>query len=200
MTKSIFITIAIAFALTGCFGKSNQGIAPAPIPKDEATGAERAQIDSALNQISDLSEKFGKRREFKDMPIIVTSDDPKKTGIAGYCSSAPFIALSRFLFSENTPDSLLVTTLLHEIGHCYFGLGHTDEWISKPGYSFVFYKTDPKHPGMSVYPEICVTIMCSRGLEPGQLLEYYVGVLLGQPKAKSVTDLERFTELKYIAK
>ena len=170
------------------------------MPLDEGTPLEHAEITGALTRISDLTEKFGKRREFDAIPVIVVTEDARKTDRVGYCDSLPFIALNRSLFVRDKVNSSLAPVLLHEIGHCYFHRGHFNGMIVKPGFSFVFYdNSDPMHQRMYLYPGICQSIMCAHSANPVQLLEYYVGELLGRPRATSVADMEQFAPLNFTA-
>lgn len=184
--------------LLGCpRNRSNTDLSP--VPRSEATAEETKQIDEALRRIADLTEKFGHRREFRSLPIVVTTEDERANDRSAYCAGS-YISLNRELFVSNKILPILQPVLLHEIGHCYFGLAHDNATISQPGYSIVFYKKDPVHPGVEYYSEVCATIMCAHGEIPGQLLEYYVGVLLGQPRATQVQSLKKYADFDLVPK
>jgi hypothetical protein len=198
MTKtSLFLAPVIALlCLSGC-SKPKWTYRPQAVPKDEATAEERKQIDDALMKISDLTEKFGTRREFKNIPIVVTTEDARAHKRDAYCAGS-FIALNRGLFDKNTVFPHMPTILLHEIGHCYFGRGHDSQVFSKPGFNVVFYKHDLWHPGSEYQVNVCATVMCKDGYLPFPLLEYYVGELMGRPRVKDISELKTYGDFALV--
>lgn len=216
MNRAVLLTIFL-FAVFSCGCAkleelTGRGSSDREVPKSKATVEESAAIDTALEEISDLSEKFGPRQTFRKIPIVVTDHDMKKTTWIGLCSYAePYIAINRAAFQQGlNGDTKLFNVLLHEIGHCYFDREHNSRTFYKKDHWVMLTSIDLERRSASSHSfhEICASAMCEKsratGLKgpqmPPQLKEYYVGEIMGGITANELSDLERYVDIKFVLK
>jgi hypothetical protein len=109
--------------------------------------------------LDDLEQRFSDIDvlvDFRSIPIFVV-DEPTRGGIdiAGLCRGAgKRIILDRRLFNieeENDKITLLWWTILHELGHCYFGRGHLKTYTYAEESKVFHLKTEQKIPEEFTY-------------------------------------------------
>lgn len=217
MNRSLNLIILFVAALScGCAkleeltGREVHGASS--VPESKATADEQAAIDTTLDEISNLTEKFGPRKTFDTIPIVVNDEDMNKTKRGGFCSYGPsYISINKAVFKPGSDDeSNLFNILLHEIGHCYFGRAHDQTTFFKDGFWVSVTTRDyvRRRATSQLENEICVSMMCtssqSTGLTkpptPYQLREYYVGEILQKIRARKLSDFEKFGDVQFLAK
>jgi hypothetical protein len=181
-----------------------------PLPADEATSEERAAIDATLTRIEGLTVELGHPHAFRDLPVILTTDDRTYTDHPAGCVSvdgAPqFILVKRTVLlneariAEGGAESTLFRVLLHEIGHCYFHRSHEEAHISQDGEMIELTVGEDGAGSHLDYAVLDATVMVPETLTlPVALEKYYVAELLGLARAKSLEDLAPFApSLKFV--
>lgn len=209
--------LALVFAtilLSGCGAGKPEKTKGSPfvIPPSEANASETADLAATLAEIEAITLKLGRPQRFNTVPIIVTSEDSKKSHRIGYCRfnrRHRFIAVNRKAFerqadfSSEIPNRRLFRVLLHEIGHCYYNRDHDNTLLSKPGLNIgVELESTSTSKKFAIYQGLCASIMCDKsqklGGTPFELREYYVAEMLGIKRATDLAALEKHMKLYYV--
>lgn len=177
-----------------------------PVPADEATAQERAQIASTVKEIETLAGELARPQAFRSLPVVVTTESMAETKRAGACfmenGRGKFILVNREVFREEARmaagrfQTTLFRVLLHEIGHCYLGRDHLETRISGQGRKLRFHR---REPGKKAFDDLFssdynVSSMESQSLVmPLALKKYYVAELLGLFRAASLNDIAEYT-------
>lgn len=113
--------------------------APKSIPKSEATSSEQEAIVQTIAEIQNLADSMGLHQNFKNIPVVVISEDKFNRKAQAYCEhrrggGGLYVAIMKstmdeylMLFKPHGKNSFLFMLLVHEFGHCYFGRGHNEE-------------------------------------------------------------------------
>lgn len=189
-----FTLIFTAYLLAGCDPRTN-GSADAP----ESVESQQLKIEATVQRISDMSARWGTRQQFTRIPIVIDFD-PSSDRPAGYCqvkNNEKVIGIHTRVL-KNKDVSLRTAVLLHEIGHCYFNRPHFETRLRNREGRAVHTIRHADRLQMSIWQEgICASIMCAKMPPwPAELhegfLQYYVGELLGHPRAQRLEDLSRY--------
>ncbi len=134
--KNVLDLVFFLTLLCSCAEQSK----PAPSPKDVSSPSEMADIEASLEILESQFESIGVEKNLRELPIFVT--DELDSASAGECARERYIAINReslLDLSDRKRHKVLWSILLHEIGHCYFGLSHFESEIEAPqGEHFAF--------------------------------------------------------------
>jgi hypothetical protein len=190
------------------------------VPADEATPAERQEIDDTLASISQKAAQYGYFNDFKSIPVLVTSEDSTVTGREGMCQwdknyRGIFIKINRRVFDRDRSLGrfrAVFSVLLHEIGHCYLGRQHETTLLTEKSSHLQVEVTD-KMGGTDFvedgFPVSVMTVLhsknCTENCEASsrlpsipELQDYYVAEVIGFSRINSLRELAQFKCLRWI--
>jgi hypothetical protein len=183
----------------------DHGYTEQSVPNDESTQEERDRINSTLEKIENLAQKFGYSGKFRRLPISVITEDSNITHRIGYCAwdesgDGRFIALNRIIFQQDQPITRFDTVfdvLLHEIGHCYFKRMHDSEIVKKDGYAIEVLLVDSTGGTQMYFDELPISAMYTKSSIEGSPLtklpvtfeEYFVSEIVRGVKIKSINEM-----------
>lgn len=212
----IRIFAILLILLAGC-GEDRNGLSRDPRLAnltDEATPQERDDIMSTLSKIESFTKEVGAARSFRSLPIVVTTrSDLSETDYVGLCEQDSSgrgvkIILKREVIDQSREpvegiSTALFTTLLHEIGHCYFRREHECKYLEKKGFDLQFkWKTLAGHERLFRFGALPKSVMrgiCERDTSlPEGLEKYYVGEIIGKHRAETLDQLKAFSEFEIV--
>lgn len=185
--------------LMGC-GNSRSKVVSGPT--DLATPEERLAIETNLAEISKIMTRLGRPQSFSRFQIVVVPLERHKAH--GQCVKAKditYIRIDKGMVQEqltgdvswNEVNDRLFTTLLHEIGHCYFNRGHDDTILPEiPESRLLTVSAKGRRINQFHRQHVPATIMHRLGAPGHGLRDYYVAEVLGLDRAKSWRDLEKY--------
>lgn len=201
--NGFILSILFASILSACAKKEE-----IPIPKDQASPSQKANLNEIKTEIVKLFTQEGVRLDLNQVPIIVSTENLE--GKAGLCvrdgDGAPvYMQLSPSLLISNRSEwgtsaveQAGFVILLHEIGHCYFGREHDTARFSVEDHVMVFNEATSSGRVSLFLRQIPVTIMVADydSVLPRSLKRYYVRELLGRDRISNFEDLLRYADVE----
>ncbi|MBK9322345.1 MAG: hypothetical protein IPM97_05225 [Bdellovibrionaceae bacterium] len=210
MQKTVFLFL-LAVSILSCnrpFGAID-GL-DYEIPDDESTTEERQLINEIKADIIQTSVSFGIKLDLDKLPIIVTSrqdivTSEGNTGFNGLCfwdqnkkGKAILLNKAPFRYDLYKAESLKKAelapqtfhTLLHEIGHCYFGREHESQILQRDGKQITIHQTNESYN----LPFVTTSVMdnTAGSMIPYSLKKYYVAEIIGYFRASSLDEVAHF--------
>lgn len=206
------LAIILVFLLSACdlrpfdaSAKTNEDI-----PLNEASVEEVSLIDDIKKDIAQIALSYGVSLDLDKLPIIVSDkqDIPNADGVSGYqglCfldenGKGTAILLSKRmlksdLYEAEKPkkDEIALDTfrtLLHEVGHCYFGREHESNVLESKNFQLTIRQKKETY-NFSFLP---ASIMDNSAgtIIPNSLKRYYVAEIIGYYRAKSLQEVADF--------
>ena len=203
--RCLFALLVATLALSACAKEKANDVVEAaelPVPADQATEKERAQIASTVKEIESIAGELARPQKFQGLPILVTTEDMLEAKRAGACyferGKGKFILVNRAVFEEEERlsagglQTTLFRVLLHEIGHCYLGRHHLETKISGQGRKLRYSREGrpARFQNEYFFSDYNVSSMESQSLlMPLALKRYYVAELLGLYRAATLDQL-----------
>ena len=130
LLKRIIVFSLFCLLFVGCSYPHNHYTES--LPQDNASPLESSKLEEALVDIEQTFEKHGINKDIRTLPYIVTHLSEKYGACFYNRNGSPrAIAIDHKVFEGYTANkyykSGLSQILLHEIGHCFFGLEHQNE-------------------------------------------------------------------------
>lgn len=180
------------------------------IPLNEATAEETAIIDTVKQDIIQIAASYGVLLDLDRLPIVVSSkqDIPNADGSNGYqglcildqIGNGTAILLSKQMlkldlykaekYKRNEVALDTFKTLLHEVGHCYFGRKHESEVLEIEKYQLTIREKNETYN----LPFLPASVMDNSAgtVIPYSLKRYYVAEIVGFYRAKSLQEVAQF--------
>lgn len=202
----------VSLAILSCSkqkSKHSDIVIDSEMPKDESTPEERVEIDKIIKQISAQAAIGGKIVTFDLIPIFVTTEDMETNKRQGYCQrdengKGQYIVINRKVFErdkEKQTNKPLFSTILHEIGHCYYAREHERDTLVFPGCNFMLEADEPNYYSYWNYIPKSVMFVDSQDghefspavVEHKALQEYFISEILSDLSFNTIENLNTFS-------
>jgi hypothetical protein len=178
------------------------------VPKDVSNESQRKIIYQMVQEAQDYYSDIGISVNLHRFPYVVAKDLPKN--VVGRCYHNLTIAIAERAFQErqNSSDeiSILWTTLMHEVGHCYFQRNHEFKELSA-GKDFFFKNKYHEQLGnqnfcaLEYRKSLIGTLMTDKNLifsTPISMKKYYLKELAGLIDRPTYMDVADVLELERV--
>lgn len=186
--------ILAALLMCGCGEKEDK----IEIPPDLSTAEQREKIALVVDDIQSQLQSAGVKVNLRALPIVVRDIEP-----AGYCQwddehRGVYIALDPEIFADpkfSAADPFVPAyyhTILHEIGHCYFGRPHETANLELAG-KRIYFNSVRAH-----FAEIPLSVMNNVNWIsiPTSFRDYYVREIAALTRIQTFEDLRAWDDVE----
>lgn len=193
----LFILLSVA-----CSEEVEVRDAPILIPENQATAVQNEKIQDTLLELTEIMKELGVDEDLTRIPIVVLDIEPGGQCFRTKDKNGIYIVLDKEVVDAEPVAEFyerpLFATLLHEIGHCYFGRSHTDEKIQAE--NKLVRVNYPNASAFLDYYYLPISAMHGESTFPipKNLKKYYVGEVIGAEKAAIPEDLSGYAQVSFM--